>query len=308
MPTLCFPYRFLIVSDSAYKSKGCTLSLKGLCSRTLCRCCGRSKGNYLSASYIFVKLLYIADVLGQIFALNYFLGQSYSMYGIDFIKEGFSSEHGWGESERFPRVTMCDVMVRRLGNNQRYTVQCVLPINLFTEKVYLFLWFWMMFVLIILFVSLFRWIFRLIFRVDRTRYVRKHLQFMGLLDHKGRPQLQHQTSMYMKDVPMETSLNSPTMTTPIVNAADSTSVPVDTVPLPHGMTQSERDIAKSLIESFAHDYLKADGMFVLRMLGHNTNPITATQFTYFLFQHYKKRELPAARAVKAANESDSDED
>jgi hypothetical protein len=39
----------------------------------------------------------------------------------------------WFESPRFPRITMCDFMVRRLGSNQHwYSVQCNLPFNIFS--------------------------------------------------------------------------------------------------------------------------------------------------------------------------------
>jgi len=31
-------------------------------------------------------------------------------------------------------------------NVQPYTVQCVLPINLYSEFIYVFLWYWMLFV------------------------------------------------------------------------------------------------------------------------------------------------------------------
>ena len=63
-----------------------------------------------------------------------------------------------------------------LGNVQRYTVQCVLPINMYTEKIYTFLWFWMVFVAAVSVINLLTWLMRFLMTSDSVRYikVRKH--------------------------------------------------------------------------------------------------------------------------------------
>jgi hypothetical protein len=195
--------------------------------------CGRRRGNYLIALYLLVKVLHVVNVLGQLFILNAFLGQSFHIYGLDVLKSAVSGED-WTTSPRFPRVTMCDFKIRRLGNVQRYTVQCVLPINLFNEKIFLFIWFWMVFVAAVTVGSLLLWLLRVAIRVDRHRYVKKHLQLMDKIDGD----------------------------------------------------QDKRTAAK-----FVEDYLRQDGVFVLHLVGHNTNAITVTEFVCSLWDNYRSKAL-----------------
>jgi hypothetical protein len=118
----------------------------------------KQDGSYISALYIITKLLYLVNVCGQFFLLNAFMGPDFNIYGFQVIRDLWQGRDFW-ESPRFPRVTMCDFTIRTLGeNNQRNTIQCTLPINLFNEKIFIFIWFWLFVVATLSFYSFFVWI------------------------------------------------------------------------------------------------------------------------------------------------------
>ena len=210
-----------------------TISIKSVAARTCCICCGRQRGNYLTVLYILTKLLYIGNAIMQLFALNIFMGHNFSAYGVDVISALLNGDE-WIESYRFPRVTMCDFNVRRLGNVNRYTLQCVLPINLFNEKIFLFVWFWIVFVIAMSCVSLVQWVMRAAFANDGRIFVKKHLEINGHLS-------------------------------------------------------TDSDLKK--FRDFMN-YMKTDGVFVLRLLGHNTNGITVTDVAGKMFEKYKEKYNP----------------
>lgn len=58
---------------------------------------------------------------------------------------------------------------------QPHTVQCVLPLNLFNEKIFLFLWFWFILVTVITCSNLLFWFWRSLFQRNRTFFVKKYL-------------------------------------------------------------------------------------------------------------------------------------
>ncbi|KAI0242113.1 Innexin unc-7 [Lamellibrachia satsuma] len=132
---------------------------KHFVSRHFCLVCGRRYGNYLVTLYIFIKLLYLANIAAQLFALEAFLGSDYHIYGVQLVVR-LLRQQDWAASERFPRVTLCDFYVRQLGNIHRHTVQCVLPINLFNEKIFIFVWFWLVFMASMVVCSTLAWLYR----------------------------------------------------------------------------------------------------------------------------------------------------
>ena len=125
---------------------------------------------YLVILYLLIKLLYIGNVIGQIYLMNLFLNTEYHWYGIEVLKNLRRGE-SWSTSERFPRVTLCDFKIRVVGNVQPYTVQCALPVNLLNEMIYTFLWFWFVFVALCTCASFGMWFIRIAFLPGVVKYI-----------------------------------------------------------------------------------------------------------------------------------------
>jgi innexin len=99
--------------------------------------------------FLISKLCYIGNAIGQLFLLNVVLAFKYHTFGADILRSLIDNVDWTEESYvAFPRVTLCDFSVRGqdMRNAHTYTIQCVLPINLYNEKIYLYLWLWFVFV------------------------------------------------------------------------------------------------------------------------------------------------------------------
>ncbi len=103
-------------------------------------CClsGKFLGNYLMVLYLFIKLVFIANCISQLFLLNLLLGHEFHKFGFELLEKIINGK-GWDTGSRiFPKISMCDFRIREVGNpkvSHRYTVQCVLPINLFNQQI-----------------------------------------------------------------------------------------------------------------------------------------------------------------------------
>ena len=140
-------------------------------------CCGlRCRGFYLGYTlmYLFIKLLYAANTLAQFFLLNMFLSFHFTGFGIEVLRRTINGDD-WFESPRFPRVTMCDFMIRHLGSNQHwYAIQCNLPINMYNEKIFFGIWVWLLVLTVVNVLSLVSWVVSLT-KARRVATVRKYL-------------------------------------------------------------------------------------------------------------------------------------
>jgi hypothetical protein len=140
---------------------------------------GKRHGQYLFFIYLLVKVLYIANAVGLIYLLEAMIGDGYNAYGTHMLSS--LRDPDYRGSKMFPYITFCDFWVRRMGGNQhRYTVQCVLPVNLFHDKVFMVLWFWLVFVAAASCLGLLLWLLTAIGPVNKT-FVKKYLTIMGRL-------------------------------------------------------------------------------------------------------------------------------
>ncbi|CAJ0931182.1 unnamed protein product, partial [Mesorhabditis belari] len=145
---------------------------------------GKFYGAYVSSCYIFIKSLHLINVGIQFVLLNAFLGTSdYPLFGAHVLYDLFMGRE-WRDSGKFPRVTLCDFEIRVLGNVHRHTVQCVLVINMFTEKIFVFLWVWLAVLAFLTAVNLLFWLFALSTSSLRQSFVAKHLDMES--DQLGR--------------------------------------------------------------------------------------------------------------------------
>lgn len=165
-----------------------------------CLVCGRRYGNTYITACIITKTLYFVNAFVQYFALNAFLGEDFAAWGFQIIN-GLADENPdyLKSSPRFPRVTLCDFQIRQMMNVHRWTVQCVLPINLFNSKIFLFLWFWLVFLCIVSFMSLTTTLYTSMFPLKRVHFIKKYLALRKVIHYRGESRIVNRFVMtYLK--------------------------------------------------------------------------------------------------------------
>lgn len=219
-------------------------------SRVCCIICSKRSGTFLSGLFLFVKILYVANVIGQFFLLNAFMATDYNVYGFEVVK-GLSTNTAWRESPRFPRVTFCDFEIRQLENIQRFTIQCVLPINLFNEKIFIFLWFWFFLIAALSVYNLLNWCFVVVMKRNRVSFVKKYLKITD---------------------------------------------------------QLQNGFDRKLCHRFADNYLREDGVFVLRVITRNSTDLVTTDLVTTMwrkFQEKQSKRMPGSDGTLRPNEMPS---
>lgn len=100
---------------------------------------------------------------------------------------------------------MCDFRIREFGHpnySHRYSIQCVLPMNLYNQQIFTFLWFWFIILIFVNTYVLCLWIYRLVPK-QRRIYIKKRLKLLNkyqkLLYNRHDPTLRQSIKSTLKD-------------------------------------------------------------------------------------------------------------
>ncbi len=102
-------------------------------------------GSY-AIKYFICEILNFINVIGQIYFLDFFLGYEFRTYGLDVIN--FSEMEPEDRQDPmhtvFPKVTKCTFhKYGPSGTVEKKDGLCVLSLNIINEKIFIFVWFWM---------------------------------------------------------------------------------------------------------------------------------------------------------------------
>uniref|UniRef100_A0A0K0FWR7 Innexin n=1 Tax=Strongyloides venezuelensis TaxID=75913 RepID=A0A0K0FWR7_STRVS len=133
-------------------------------------------GYYVTLIYFAAKIGFLMNNIFQLHLLQkYLIPDAAEAFGYDALIKLLDSNITWKDHGIFPRVSICDFEVREMGQRQRHTVQCVLVINVFTEKIFIILWFWFSILFAVTISNIFTWIFSLYNETSRSHFIINNL-------------------------------------------------------------------------------------------------------------------------------------
>ncbi|CAJ0936800.1 unnamed protein product, partial [Mesorhabditis belari] len=119
----------------------------------------RKKGSHLIPLYYAIgAALQAANAWIQFYLINMVISTENTFWGPSVLMD-IVSGNDWQSTGHFPRITHCDFNRRRPASVQLDTVLCVLSMNIYYEKIFLFLWFWILFVSVVSTINAFYWIY-----------------------------------------------------------------------------------------------------------------------------------------------------
>ncbi|XP_063728693.1 innexin unc-7-like [Symsagittifera roscoffensis] len=140
------------------------------------KCCSNHKGNLMGNNYFFSKLMYIAIIGLQLYSLCKFLGMNLIFYSFDPKTFGdliLTHSFEWREKELFPLVTYCNFTKQiEHGQEEKRFIQCSMPNNIFNERYFVLVCYWLVALFALMVYSAFSWFNMIFLGMRRDVYVK----------------------------------------------------------------------------------------------------------------------------------------
>lgn len=148
----------------------------------------RGQHTKYALGYVLCEILNLINTIGQIFLIDKFLGNAFLKYGLRVIEyTNVDSLEYYLDGRNpmmmvFPKMTKCLFHYYGSGGGiQDADVMCVLPLNIINEKIYVFLWFWLVILamltacdVIYRFIIFMSWKARYFVTCFKCRFVNRH--------------------------------------------------------------------------------------------------------------------------------------
>jgi len=117
----------------------------------------KNRNNIYAVQFFFFEILNLMNVLVQINYINKFLGGRFVDYGSQIFQFYNHIDMGIDPMvEVFPKVTKCQFNRHGPGGDIiNHDALCLLPLNIVNEKIYLVMWFWLLFLALTSLVAVF---------------------------------------------------------------------------------------------------------------------------------------------------------
>ncbi|KAK7499160.1 hypothetical protein BaRGS_00009707 [Batillaria attramentaria] len=234
----------------------------GLRHRCRVRCRAVLRKYRLFALYMLVKCLYIIAIVYQIRLLHIFFKFNFVSFGSALLV-AYSTDQHTPQAEDFPRVVLCRFRSPTISMPPHGVwVQCVLKFNMFLENFLLVEWVGLLVLLLLSVVSMMTWVGKIL--SSRTR-----LYFIADLLSTG----------------VQPAVQAP-VTTEEIPSDDHT-------PSKRNSERKELDWEMELrdeekLRSFTHHFLSVEGVFVLRLLKINCEPLLVAELTRCLYTVFSR--------------------
>lgn len=108
--------------------------------------------NFYAFKYFLCDILNFVNVIFQMYFINMFLGGVFMAYGTEVLYWSDTDPEQRSDPmiDVFPRITKCHFhKYGPSGTIERHDAMCVLALNIINEKIYVMLWFWLIFLAVV---------------------------------------------------------------------------------------------------------------------------------------------------------------